>query len=40
VFASQARDDKTIEYVNVISLYPYICKYYKIPIRHTKIHVW
>jgi hypothetical protein len=35
----KARDDETTEYVDVVSLYPYICKYYKIPIGHPKINV-
>jgi hypothetical protein len=35
----KARDDDTIQYVDVMSLYTYICKYYKIPIGHPKIHV-
>jgi hypothetical protein len=34
-----ARDDETIKYVDVMSLYPYICKYYKIPVDHPKVHV-
>jgi hypothetical protein len=32
-------DNETIEYVDVMSLYPYICEYYKIPKGHPKIHV-
>jgi hypothetical protein len=33
-----ARENETIKYV-VMSLYPYICKYYKFPIGHPIIHV-
>ena len=35
----KAREDETIQYVDVISLYPYICKYFKFPIGHPVIHV-
>jgi hypothetical protein len=35
----KARDNETIKYVDVMSLYPYICKYYKMPVGHPKIHV-
>jgi len=28
-----------IRYVDVISLYPYICKYGKFPVGHTKVYV-
>ena len=35
----KARDDETVQYVDVISLYPYICKYFKFPIGHPAIHV-
>jgi hypothetical protein len=34
-----ARDDETIQYVDVMSLYPYVCKYYMMPVGHPKIHV-
>ena len=33
------RDDETVQYVDVMSLYPYICKYFKFPIGHPVIHV-
>jgi hypothetical protein len=33
------QEGETIRYVDVMSLYPYICKYYKFPIGHPKIHV-
>jgi hypothetical protein len=29
---------ETIEYCNVMSLYPYVCKYGKFPIDHPEIH--
>jgi hypothetical protein len=32
-------EGETIQYVDVMILYPYICKYYKFPIRHPVIHV-
>jgi len=28
-----------INYVDVISLYPYVCKYGKIPVGHPKMYV-
>ena len=34
-----ARDGETIQYGNVMSLYPYVCKYFKVPIGHPVIHV-
>ena len=33
------REGDTIKYLDVISLYPYICKYFKFPLGHTIIHV-
>jgi len=35
----KARENETIQYVDVMSLYPYICKYIKFPIGHLVIHV-
>jgi hypothetical protein len=35
----KASANETIQYVEVMRLYPYICKYFKIPIGHPKIHV-
>ena len=32
-------DNETLEYCDVISLYPYICKYFKFPIGHPTVHV-
>jgi len=32
-------NDETIQYVDVMSLYPYICKYFKFPVGHPVIHV-
>jgi hypothetical protein len=32
-------ESETVEYCDVISLYPYICKYFKFPIGHPVIHV-
>ena len=34
-----AGDGQAIQYVDVISLYPYVCKYFKFPIGHSVIHV-
>jgi hypothetical protein len=31
--------EETIQYVDVTSLYPYVCKYFKFPIGHPTIHV-
>ena len=31
--------NEAIQYVDVMSLYPYICKYFKFPVGHTFIHV-
>jgi len=28
------RENETIQYVDVMSLYPYICKYFKFPVGH------
>jgi len=35
----KAGKNETIQYVDVMSLYPYICKYFKFPIGHPVIHV-
>ena len=35
----KARENETIQYVDVMSLYPYICKYFKFPVGHPVIHV-
>ena len=35
----KVRENETIQYVDVMSLYPYICKYFKFPIGHPRIHV-
>jgi len=35
----KARENETIQYVDVMSLYPYICKYLKFPVIHDIIHV-
>ena len=32
-------ENETIQYCDVMSLYPYICKYYKFPTGHPVIHV-
>jgi hypothetical protein len=32
-------EGETIEYEDIMSLYHYICKYFKIPIGHPAIHV-
>jgi hypothetical protein len=33
----KAAESETIQYVDVMSLYPYICKYFKFPIGHPVI---
>jgi len=35
----KVRENETIQYVDVMSLYPYICKYFKFPVRHPIVHV-
>jgi hypothetical protein len=30
--------EETIEYVDIMSLYPWVCKYFKFPIGHPTIH--
>jgi hypothetical protein len=34
----KAAEGETIQYVDVMSLYPYTCKYFKFPIGHPVIH--
>ena len=34
-----AENEDTIQYFYVMSLYPYICKYFKFPIGHPVVHV-
>ena len=38
-FHHKAGDRETIQYVDMVSLYPYVCKYLKLPIGHPVIHV-
>ena len=33
------RENETIPYVDIMSLYPYICKYFKFPIGHPITHI-
>ena len=35
----KAREGETIQYVDVMSLYPYIFKYFKFPVGNPVIHV-
>jgi len=32
-------EKETIQYCDVMSLYPYLCKYFKFPIGHPVVHV-
>ena len=32
-------DVESVQYCDIMSLYPYICKYFKFPIGHPIIHV-
>ena len=32
-------EEETIQYCDVIRLYPYICKYFMFPIRHPVVHM-
>jgi len=34
----KARVGETIQYVDIMSLYPYICKYFKFPVAHPVSH--
>jgi hypothetical protein len=31
-------EGETIQYCDVINLYPYICKYFKFPVGHPLVH--
>jgi len=31
--------EETVQYVDVMRLYPYVCKYFKFPLGHPVIHV-
>jgi hypothetical protein len=35
----RVKEGEEIRYVNVFSLYPYICKYGKFPVGHPKVYV-
>ena len=35
----KVQENETIQYVDVMSLFPYICRYFKFPIGHPRIHV-
>jgi len=35
----KARKDETFQYVDVMSLYLFICKYGKFPVGHPVVHV-
>jgi hypothetical protein len=35
----KAREGETIQYCDVMSLYPYICKYFKFPVVDHVLHV-
>ena len=35
----KARESGTTQFVDIMSLYPYICKYFKFPVGHLIIHV-
>ena len=35
----KGRENETIQYVDVMSLYPYICKYFMFPVGHPTVHV-
>ena len=39
VFHYAIREGETIQYWDVMSLYPFVCKYFKFPIGHLIIHV-
>ena len=31
--------EEIVQYVDEMSIYPYVCKYFKFPVRHPVIHV-
>jgi hypothetical protein len=33
------KDGETIQYLDVMSLYPCVCKYFKFPVGHPTVHV-
>jgi len=35
----KVRENESIQYVDVMSLYPYICNYFKFPVGHPTVHV-
>ena len=35
----KVQGNETLHYIDVMSLYPYICEYFKFPICHPVIHV-
>jgi hypothetical protein len=35
----KVRENEIIQYVDVMSMYPHICKYFKFPLGHPIIHV-
>jgi len=35
----KARENEIIQYIDAVSFYPYICKYFKFPVGHPVIHV-
>ena len=35
----KVRVNESIQYVDIMSLYPYICKYFKFPVGHPTVHV-
>jgi G:T-mismatch repair DNA endonuclease (very short patch repair protein) len=35
----KGREGETIQYCDIMALYPYICKYFKFPVGHPVIHV-
>jgi len=38
-FHYKGRENETIQCVDVISLYPYTCRYFKFPVGHPNIRV-
>ena len=35
----KVKEGESIHYVDVMSLYPFVCKYFKFPVGHPVIHV-
>jgi len=39
VYITVSEGEETIQYVDITSLYPWVCKYFKFPVGHPTIHL-